>query len=101
MSENMENVINRVNEMQSILDQYRLQVSQQQQIIDQYRVSIYNTELRFSLLNRMLEEKGVMAKNEFDNRWPMYLKNDIGVPGSDGIMEGNLKVTFYGEEIKK
>lgn len=74
-----------------------LRQAQQGQILDQYRVNIYNLELRFNLLNKMLEEKGIFAKGEYEKRWPVFLKNDIGVLGSDGMMEGSLKVTFYGE----
>jgi len=43
----------------------------------------------------MLEEKGLMSSDEFEARWPLYLKNDVGVVGQDGIMEGSLKVKFY------
>lgn len=85
-------------ELRGVVDQVRLQIQQQQQIIDQYRVAIYNNELKDTLLNKMLEEKGIMAKGEFDKRWPTYLKNEVGVMGQDGIMEGSLKVTFYGKE---
>ena len=73
-----------------------LRINQQQQVLEQYRVNIYNMELRFKLLNQMLEEKGIMAKDEFEKRWPLYLKNDIGVLGPNGQMEGSLKVTMYG-----
>lgn len=73
-----------------------LRQAQQAQILDQYRASIYNLELRFGLLIKMLEEKGVLAGGEYDKRWPLYLKNDVGVLGPDGIMEGSLRITFYG-----
>jgi hypothetical protein len=53
-------------------------------------------ELRFNLIVKILEEKGIILQGEFDKRWPVFLKNDIGVPGSDGLMEGSLKVSFYG-----
>ena len=43
-----------------------------------------------------MEEKGIFAKEEFDKRWPLYLKNDIGMVGPDGIMEGSLCIKFYG-----
>lgn len=46
----------------------------------------------------MMEEKGVFAEGEFDKRWPLYLKNDIGMVGPDGMMEGSLKIHFYGGE---
>jgi hypothetical protein len=72
-----------------------LRIAQQGQIIEQYRMSIYNIELRMTLLVKMLEEKGTFIKEEFDKRWPVFLKNDVGVPGPDGIMEGSLKVKFY------
>lgn len=77
-------------------DQLNLKISQQGQILEQYRVNIYNLELRVNLLIKMLEEKGHFIPKEFEKRWPAYLKHDVGVPGSDGIMEGSLKVTFYG-----
>jgi hypothetical protein len=71
-------------------------MGQQGQILDQYRVNIYTEELKFGLLIKMLEEKGIFAQGEFDKRWPLYLKNDVGVVGPDGLMEGSLKVHFYG-----
>lgn len=77
-------------------DQFNLKISQLNQIIEQYRVNIYNMELRFNLIVKILEEKGIILQGEFDKRWPVFLKNDIGVPGSDGLMEGSLKVSFYG-----
>jgi hypothetical protein len=46
----------------------------------------------------MLEEKGIMAKDEFTKRWPLYLQNEIGVIGADGVMSGVLKVNMYGEK---
>lgn len=75
-----------------------LRQGQQGQILEQYRSGAYNSDLRFTLLLKMLEEKGVMAKGEFDTRWPLYLKNDVGVVGPDGQMEGSLRVTFFGEK---
>jgi len=72
-----------------------LRLAQQGQIIDQYRMNIYNIELRMSLLIKMLEEKGTFIKEEFEKRWPVFLKNDVGVTGPDGIMEGSLRVKFY------
>ena len=83
---------------QATLDQIRLQMSQQAQVLEQYRVSIYNLELRLGLFIKILEEKGILVKGEYEKRWPIYLKNDVGVTGADGVMEGSLKVTFYGEE---
>ena len=74
-----------------------LKLTQHNQILEQYRMSIYNLELRFDLLVRMMEEKGIFAAEEFQKRWPVYLQKDIGVVGSDGVMEGSLKVTFYGQ----
>jgi hypothetical protein len=38
-----------------------------------------------------------MAKEELARRWPLYLKNDVGVLGPEGKMEGSLKVSFYGK----
>lgn len=72
-----------------------LKINQINAVLDQYRLGIHNLELRFTLLNKMLEEKGIFALKEFEKRWPQYLKNDIGVQGPDGVMEGSLKVTFY------
>jgi len=72
-----------------------LRSAQQNQILDQYRVTMYNQDLRFSLMVKLLEEKGIFVPGEFDNRWPLFLKNDIGAIGPDGIMEGTLKVYFY------
>ena len=72
-----------------------LKLNQQNQVLDQYRMNIYNLELRFKLIIKMLEEKGLMSSDEFEARWPLYLKNDVGVVGQDGLMEGSLKVHFY------
>ena len=47
-----------------------LKVNQQTQILEQYRMDIYNMELRFSLLVKMVEEKGIFAGGEFEKRWP-------------------------------
>jgi len=74
-----------------------LRSNQQSQILDQYRVSIYTLELKVNLLNKLLEEKGTFLKGEFEKRWPLYLKNEIGVQGPDGRMDGSLKVYFYGK----
>jgi len=72
-----------------------LKINQLTQIVDQYRVNIFNLELRNALLVKMLEEKGLFAREEFDKRWPLYLKNDVGILGPEGTMEGTMKVTFY------
>jgi hypothetical protein len=89
-------VANALNQHQGAIDTLMLRTLQQQQILDQYRVAIYNLELRFALLTKMMEEKGIMAKGEFDTRWPVYLKNDVGVLDQNGKMEGTLRVSFYG-----
>jgi hypothetical protein len=73
-----------------------LKTDQQSQILDQYRGNIYNLELRQSLIVKMMEEKGIFASGEFEKRWPLFLKNDIGMIGPDGIMEGSLRIKFYG-----
>jgi hypothetical protein len=73
-----------------------LKFNQIGQMLDQYRMNIYNLELRVNLLIKMLEEKSLLVKGEYENRWPQYLKNDVGVIGPDGNMEGTLKVRFYG-----
>jgi uncharacterized protein involved in type VI secretion and phage assembly len=89
-------VIGKINEHASAIEMGLLRDNQFQQITDQYRVNIYNLELKFDLLIRMLEEKGLMAKDEFNKRWPIHLKNDIGVIGPSGKMDnGELKVTIY------
>lgn len=72
-----------------------LQLAQMNQIIEQYRVNMYNMELRFNLLLKMVEEKGMFVAGELDKRWPLFLKNDVGVPGPDGVMEGTLKTHLY------
>ena len=72
-----------------------LRLAQQGQILDQYRLNLYNIELKIGLVVKMMEEKGVFALGEFDKRWPLFLKNDVGVLGPDGVMEGNLKIAFY------
>lgn len=77
-----------------------LKTNQQSQILDQYRGNIYNLELRVSLIIKMMEEKGIFTQGEYENRWPLFLKNDIGMVGPDGKMEGTLKIHFYPEENK-
>jgi len=72
-----------------------LRVAQQGQILEEYRANIFNLELKVNLLLKMIEEKGIMVAGEFDARWPLYLKNDIGVVGNDGKMEGTLRTTIY------
>jgi hypothetical protein len=78
-------------------DVLSLKVAQVTQVLEQYRLNIYNLELRITLLNKMLEEKGVLAIDEFEKRWPLYLKNNVGVVGPDGVMEGSLRIKFYGD----
>lgn len=85
-----------IQQKQSV-DLAMLRTNQQQQILDQYRNSIYNLELKLTMIGKMLEEKGLFAKDEIDKRWPLYLKNDVGVIGPNGVMEGHLKVTMYGK----
>ncbi len=80
------------------LELLNLRSNQQAQILDQYRGNMYNLELRQNLLIKMMEEKGFFSSGEFEKRWPLYLKNDVGVIGPDGIMEGSLKIHFYPEE---
>jgi hypothetical protein len=82
--------------MPESLDVLSLRTGQLAQIQDQFRYDVYNLQLKLDLLIKMLEEKGHMVKGEFDKRWPTYLKNDVGAIGPDGMMEGSLKVTFYG-----
>lgn len=72
-----------------------LKINQLAQITEQNRVAIYNLELKNALLIKMLEEKGLMAISEFEKRWPLYLRKDVGVVGQDGVMDGFLKTTFY------
>jgi hypothetical protein len=88
-------IVSKINEHAQALEQGQLIANQQQQILDQYRLSIFNAELKINLLIKMLEEKGIMAKDELNKRWPLYLKNEIGALGPDGRMNGELKVTMY------
>ena|SRR6056297_3409811 len=85
-------------QMHNTINSLKLQISQLSQILEQYRSNIYNDDLKIILTIKLLEEKGILLSNEFDKRWPMFLKNDIGVKGENGIMEGSLKVNFYGVE---
>lgn len=82
--------------MADSLDVLSLKTGQMMSILDQYRMNLFNQDLRINLLVKMLEEKGIFAKDEFTKRWPLYLKNDVGVLGSDNVMQGSLKVSFYG-----
>ena len=82
--------------MPESLDILSLRTGQLAQIQDQFRYELYHLQLKVDLMIRMLEEKGQMVKGEFDKRWPLYLKNDVGAIGPDGVMEGSCKVTFYG-----
>lgn len=75
-----------------------LRLQQQNQIIEQYRTFIYTLELRQNLFIKMLEEKGICAVGEFEKRWPLYLRNDVGVLGQDGLMLGELKISVFGED---
>lgn len=84
--------------MSEDLNLISLKINQHNQILDQYRTNFFNVELRSNLIIKMLEEKGIFVPGEFEKRWPVYLKNDVGVPGPNGEIEGNLKVTFYGQE---
>jgi hypothetical protein len=86
-----------INQQKQSLDLALLRTNQQQQILDQYRSNIYNLELKLTMVGKMLEEKSLLAKDEIEKRWPLYLKNDVGVIGPNGLMEGRLKVTFYGK----
>jgi hypothetical protein len=81
--------------MSENLETLSLRTAQQGQILEQYRSSMFQSELQFKLLLKMLEEKGIFAKGEFDTRWPLYLKNDVGVLDQNGTMEGSTKVTMY------
>jgi hypothetical protein len=83
--------------MAESIESLALRMGQQNQIIDEYRVALFTMEQKLILLVKMMEEKGFMAKGEFDKRWPVYLKNDVGVIGPDGVMEGSLKVSLFGE----
>jgi len=72
-----------------------MSMSYHKQLLDRQRIQVYNNQIKFQLLVKMLEEKGVMAPGELEKRWPLYLKNDIGAVGPDKVMAGSLKVTFY------
>ena len=82
--------------MPESLDVLSLRTGQLAQIQDQFRYEMYNLQLKVDLLTKILEEKGQLVKGEFDKRWPLYLKNEIGAIGPDGVMEGSVKVSFYG-----
>lgn len=84
--------------MAESVESLSIRTAQMTQILDEYRVTIYTLDQKFNLLIKMLEEKGLMAKDEFNKRWPIFLKNDIGVLGPEGVMEGSLMVKFYGQE---
>ena len=86
--------------MAESVESLSIRTAQMSQILDEYRVNIYTMDQKMQLLLRMLEEKGIMATDEFNKRGPLYLKNDLGVLGPDGAMEGSLKVTMYGQEDK-
>lgn len=77
-------------------DLLTLRTAQQGQILEEYRSTLFHIELKINLLIKMLEEKGLLVKNEFNTRWPQYLRTDVGVIGPTGVMEGTLKVTMYG-----
>jgi hypothetical protein len=96
LQQQLDQLRGKLNEVIQTTDFGSLRFNQQQGALDQYRMNIYNIELRFDLLLKMLEEKGMLAKDEFNKRWPLYLKNEIGVMGQDGKMDGVLKITFYG-----
>jgi hypothetical protein len=81
--------------MAESLEILSLKTNQQGQILDQYRASIYTLELKLTLLNKMFEEKGIFAHDEFDKRWPLFLKNDVGAVDETGIMQGSLLIHFY------
>ena len=80
---------------ESNVDLLNLRTAQQGQILEEYRSNIFHIELKINLVIKLLEEKGVLLKNEFDQRWPQYLRNDVGTVGPEGRMEGTLKVTMY------
>ena len=88
-------IVNKINDHAQNLEMGVLRASQQQQIIDQYRVEIYNSQLKMDLLVKMMEEKGIMAKDELNKRWPLFLKNDVGVLEPNGRMEGSMKVSLF------
>jgi hypothetical protein len=100
MSESIENLkkatVASLESLKLSTDSLALRISQATQILDEYRVSLFNLNERVTLLTKMLEEKGIMAKDEFGKRWPLHLKNDVGVQGPDGLMDGSVKVVFYG-----
>ena len=50
------------------MESLTMKMAQVGQIIDQYRVEIYNSELRMNLMIKILEEKGIMVKDEFTKR---------------------------------
>jgi hypothetical protein len=79
-----------------VLEVSQLRDNQVNQTLEQYRMDLYQSGLKFDLLLKILMEKGIFVKDEFDKRWPLYLKNDVGVMDPNGKIQGELKVTFYG-----
>jgi hypothetical protein len=85
----------KLNEFDARLGQTQVALNQVNQINETYRQSIYALELQKNLLLKLLEDQGTMAKGSFEQQWPLYLENVVGVVGKDGKMKGELKVTFY------
>lgn len=84
--------------MSDNLELVNLKIAQLGQIVEQYRVDMYHNGLRADLLHKILEEKGILIKDEFNKRWPLYLENDIGVINqATGVMSGSLKIHMFGE----
>ena len=78
------------------LELLSLRINQQTQVLEESRLAMYNQELRLALLIKILEEKGILVPGEYDKRWPLYLKNDVGAMGPGGVMEGSLRTNLWG-----
>ena len=51
--------------------------------------------LKLALLRVMLSERGVLRETEWNQKWPRYLRNDVGIQEPNGKMQGSLKIHFY------
>jgi hypothetical protein len=52
--------------------------------------------LRVTHIEKILVDRGVLTKTQLDESYQKYLAEDIGMPGADGKMPGQPKITFYG-----
>ena len=71
-------------------------VFQNDHTIGIYRGNLEMLRLKISLLRTMLSQRGILPYADFDRRFKQHLRNDVGVVERDGIMQGSLKIKFYG-----